>query len=177
MKDLTNQLGTYSYASEEEFLAGRPFSAVLQRGDPYAIFVEKNVGGFFQDDWQLKPNLSLSAGLRYDWQNNFGDINNFAPRLAFAYAPRRSREWVLRAGAGFFFERSGPGPVWDILRYDGQHLRRYVITDPRLLPPARGVWTGSRRVSPGWIRRSSFRTSCNSAPAWSGNWQKRRRWR
>jgi len=128
--DWSNQLGTFYFASLEDYSRNRPFSAVIQRGDPRTIFVEKNLGGFFQDEWQLRPAMSLAGGLRYDWQNFFGDRNNFAPRLALAYAPTRSRNMVIRAGAGFFFDRSGPAPVWDALRYNGARLRRYVITDP-----------------------------------------------
>ena len=126
--DKGNQFGTLSFASLQDYAAGRPFAAVVQRGDPKVIFVEKNLGGFFQDEWQLRPSLSLAGGFRYDWQNHFGDRNNFAPRLALAYAPGKQRKTVLRAGAGFFFERSGPGPIWDIRRFDGARLRRFVLT-------------------------------------------------
>lgn len=128
--DWSNQLGTFYFASLEDYSRQRPFSAVIQRGDPRTVFVEKNLGGFIQDEWQLKPQLSLAGGLRYDWQNFFRDKNNFAPRLALAYAPTRARNMVVRAGAGFFFDRSGPAPVWDVLRYNGARLRRYVISDP-----------------------------------------------
>jgi len=130
LRDQTNLAGTISYASLADLAAARPFATVLQRGDPKMIFIEKTIGGFVQDEWQLCSNLSLSAGLRYDWQNFFGDTNNFQPRLAIAFAPDRSRKWVLRAGAGYFYERSGPGPLWDILRYDGVRLRRYVFSGP-----------------------------------------------
>jgi hypothetical protein len=128
LRDETNQMGTLSFASLADFEARRPFAAVLQRGDPKAVFIEKNLGGFIQDEWQMRPNLSISGGLRYDWQNYFGDHNNVQPRLAIACAPHKSRRWVLRAGAGFFFERSGPGPLFDILRFNGFRLRRYVLS-------------------------------------------------
>jgi hypothetical protein len=127
LRDQTNQIGTLSFASLAEFQSSRPFAAVLQRGDPRVIFIEKNLGGFFQDEWQMRPNLSISGGFRYDWQNYFGDRNNIQPRVAVAYAPDRARRWVVRLGSGFFFERSGPGPIFDILRFNGLHLRRYVL--------------------------------------------------
>jgi len=128
LADRTNQAGSLSFASLADFAANRPFAAVIQRGDPRVIFFEKNLGAFFQDEWQLRPNISIAAGLRYDWQGYFGDNTNFAPRLAIAYAPRRSQKTVLRAGGGFFFDRSGPGPIWDVLRYNGSQLHRYVLT-------------------------------------------------
>ena len=129
--DRTNQIGTRSFGSLTDFTAARPYSILLQRGDPRTIFIEKNVGGFVQDDWQIRPGFSLSLGMRYDWQNYFGDANNIQPRFAIAWAPGRQRKWVIRAGAGIFYERSGPQPIWDKLRFDGVQLRRYLITPPQ----------------------------------------------
>jgi outer membrane receptor protein involved in Fe transport len=128
LSDRSNQIGTLLFATLEDYSGNRPFAAVLQRGDPRTVFIEKNIGGFFQDEWQVYPGLSLAAGLRYDWQNYFGDRGNFAPRLAAAWAPGKSRQTVIRAGAGFFFDRSGPGPIWDILRFNGIQLKRYVVS-------------------------------------------------
>jgi hypothetical protein len=45
---------------------------------------------------------------------------------------------VVRSGAGLFYDRSGPNPIQDILKYDGTTLLRYTITDPGYpspLPP------------------------------------------
>ncbi|MGH9659052.1 MAG: TonB-dependent receptor domain-containing protein, partial [Bryobacteraceae bacterium] len=151
LRDQTNRIGSLSYASLADFQAARPFAAVLQRGDPKLVFIEKNVGGFLQDEWQMRPNLSVSAGLRYDWQNYFGDANNVQPRLAIAYAPDKTRRWVLRTGAGFFFERSGPGPILDILRFNGARLRRYVLNGSSIPPDlvsfdGRGLPTSLHRL-------------------------------
>ena len=154
LRDQTNRIGTLSFASLADFEAARPFAAVLQRGDPKIVFIEKNLGGFFQDEWQVRPNLSISGGFRYDWQNYFGDRNNVQPRLAIAYAPDKSRRWVFRAGAGFFFERSGPGPIFDILRFNGSRLRRYVLSgasvpaDPDSFDGS-GFPTSIHRLEPG----------------------------
>lgn len=134
--DWSNQLGSFYFASLEDYRQNRPFSAIIQRGEPRTVLIERNLGGFWQDEWQLRPDFSLAAGLRYDWQNFFRDKNNFAPRLALAWAPSRSRNTVIRAGAGFFFDRSGPGPMWDVVRFDGVRLRRYLLSDPPASPDA-----------------------------------------
>ncbi|MBM3738957.1 MAG: TonB-dependent receptor [Acidobacteria bacterium] len=136
LSDRSNQTGTVWFATLADFAANRPFASAVQRGDPRTVFIEKNIGGFFQDEWQARPGLSVAAGVRYDWQGVFGDQNNAAPRLAVAWAPGKSRKTVVRTGAGFFFDRSGPGPVWDILRYDGIRLRRYVVSGPVPHDPA-----------------------------------------
>jgi hypothetical protein len=147
LSDRTNQIGSLFFGSLTAFEENRPFAAVLQRGDPRTIFIEKNVGGFLQDEWQIRPGVSLAVGARYDWQNYFGDNNNIAPRLAVAWAPGRSRKTVIRTGAGFFFDRSGPGPLWDVIRYNGVQLRRYVLSGG-LPPDLSGVPTSIHRLAP-----------------------------
>ena len=135
LSDRTNQLGTYTFSSLADYAALRPFSLVLQQGNPRTVFIEKVLGGFVQDEWLLRPNLTLSLGLRYDWQSAFHDKNNFSPRLGFAYAPGKSRKTVLRGGSGFFYDRTGPAAIWDLLRFNGQNLNRYVLTNPQFPQP------------------------------------------
>jgi hypothetical protein len=80
--DFTNQAGTYSFASIGDYSANRPFSYLVQRGQGHVTFLEKTVAGIFEDNIRLKPNLSVSVGVRYYWQNYFRDIaHNFAPRV------------------------------------------------------------------------------------------------
>jgi hypothetical protein len=128
--DQTNTSGTFYFSSLADYAANRPYSFVQQAGDGQTNFLEKVVGAFVQDEIRLQPNLTLDVGLRYDWQNYVHDTNNFGPRVSFAYAPDEQRHTVLRGGAGVFYDRTGPGPIQDLLRYDGQHLMRYVLVDP-----------------------------------------------
>ena len=130
LDDRSNTSGTFYFSSLADYTAGRPFSLIAQRGDGHVAFLEKVVGLFAQDEIRLRPNLSLDVGLRYDWQGYFHDDDNFAPRASFAYAPGESGRTVIRGGAGVFYDRTGPGPILDVLRYDGARLQRYVITDP-----------------------------------------------
>ncbi len=131
LRDLTNRLGTYSFSSLSTYNALRPFSLVLQQGNPHTVFIEKVLGGFVQDEWLARPNLTISLGLRYDWQNYFHDHNNFSPRIGFAYAPTQNRKTVVRGGIGFFYDRTGPAIIYDLLRYDGRNLNRYLLSDPQ----------------------------------------------
>ena len=41
---------------------------------------------FFQDDWKANKNLTLSGGIRWESQNHIADHDDWAPRVAFAYA-------------------------------------------------------------------------------------------
>jgi hypothetical protein len=130
LDDYTNFGGTYTFSTLQDYEQNRPFSFVQQRGNGHVVFWEKVIGGFIMDEFRLRPNLQVTAGLRYDWQNYFHDNNNVAPRFSFAYAPGTKRNLVIRGGAGLFYDRTGPGPIFDLLRYDGKQLLKYVITDP-----------------------------------------------
>lgn len=135
-----NFYGAYRFNSLASFgrsLSGTPLP---QAGDRYVqafsgtgqapISVNPNyveVAGFAQDEWRIRPSLTLSLGLRYDVQVMTEaalynpapslaaagintsyiptDGNNFAPRLGVAWSPLRSGRLVVRAGYGLYFPR------------------------------------------------------------------------
>jgi hypothetical protein len=130
LDDHTNQGGTYYFSTLQDYELRRPYSFIQQQGDGHIVFVETVVGGFAQGDYRLRPNLTLSLGLRYDWQNYFHDNNNFSPRLALAWSPGKNRKTVLRAGGGIFYDRTGNGPIFDLERYNGVRLRQIVLSNP-----------------------------------------------
>ena len=63
-------------------------------------------GFFAQDQWRVTPKLSLTAGLRYDFESYPSTYivntphNGWQPRVGFAYAP--SKRTVVRGGVGLF---------------------------------------------------------------------------
>jgi hypothetical protein len=129
--DLTKQAGIYSFASLADYQASHPFSYLAQAGQAHVDFWEKTVAGVFEDTLRLKPNFSITAGVRYYWQNYFHDIkHNFAPRVSFAYSPTKKGGTVVRGGAGFFFDRTGPAPIADLLHFNGVLLKRFILENP-----------------------------------------------
>ena len=71
------------------------------------------LGGFFQDDWRVRNNLTLNLGLRYDveiikdipdWPAPT-DKNNVDPRLGFAWDPKGDQKWAVRGGFGGFTQQ------------------------------------------------------------------------
>jgi hypothetical protein len=79
---------------------------------------------FFQDDWKANRNLTLSAGVRWESQNHIADHDDWAPRLAFAYAldghkDKKQAKTVLRAGYGIFYDRFAIADLLSTERYNG----------------------------------------------------------
>lgn len=129
--DWTNQAGTYSFDGLDAYTAARPFSYLVQSGEGHVTFLEKTVAGIFEDNLRVRKNFSVSAGVRYYWQNYFHDVaHNFAPRFSFAWSPTDKSKSVIRGGAGFFFDRTGPGPISDLLHFNGVRLKRYIVDAP-----------------------------------------------
>jgi hypothetical protein len=65
--------------------------------------VKETLGSaFFQDNWMVRPNLTLNLGLRYEAQSLTDDRNNWSPRVGFAWQP-----WgvgpVFRGGYGIYY--------------------------------------------------------------------------
>lgn len=149
LDDNTNTLGTYTFSTLADYQQSHPFSLLRQSGDTHLVFVEEVLGGFFQDEFRVLPNLQISTGVRYDWQNYFHDDNNFSPRVSLAYAPGKARKTVIRGGGGFFYDRSGPGVISDLLRYNGTHLLQYLIPDPLFPDPFAVGPTNVVRLEPG----------------------------
>jgi Carboxypeptidase regulatory-like domain len=129
--DFTNQAGTYTFDSLAAYQNAQASTYLVQRGQGHVVFLERTVAGFIEDNLRVKPNFSLTFGVRYYFQNYFhDDVNNFAPRAAFAYAPSTNSKTVIRGGSGVFFDRSGPRPIADLLHFDGVHLQRFIVTNP-----------------------------------------------
>ncbi len=68
-------------------LGGGPTQFSIAGGNPEAEVKQTDVSFYFQDEWKVRPNLTLSPGLRYENQNNISSPYNFAPRIAFAWSP------------------------------------------------------------------------------------------
>jgi Carboxypeptidase regulatory-like domain len=126
--DFTYQQGAYTFADINAYNALQPSGFRVQTGNGHLVFWERIVSGFIEDSVRIKPNFSVTLGLRYYFQNYFNnDPNNFAPRFAFAYAPTPQSKTVFRGGAGVFYDRSGNRAIADLLHYDGTTLLRQFL--------------------------------------------------
>ncbi len=64
--------------SIEELLLGKADNANRAFGDTHRHLVQNSVGFYVQDDWKIKPRLTLTYGLRYDIFGNLRDRENVA---------------------------------------------------------------------------------------------------
>jgi Carboxypeptidase regulatory-like domain/TonB dependent receptor-like, beta-barrel len=91
------------------------FTTVL--GNPGAAYKSNFYDFFVQDSWQLRPNLLMIYGVRYDYyqaptapanapfiynQSFHNPGNNWAPRLGFAWS--MDPKTVLRVSSGIFYD-------------------------------------------------------------------------
>jgi len=78
-------------------------------GTPATSVNVTDVGLFFQDDWRVRQNLTISYGLRFETQNNLANKADWAPRLGFAWgiggSAKNPPKTVLRGGFGIFYDR------------------------------------------------------------------------
>jgi outer membrane receptor protein involved in Fe transport len=103
--DLEDASGTFTFSSAADFLANTP-SRFRQNFQTESKQQNTYFGLFVQDEWRLKPNLTMSYGLRYENESIVRDRNNFGPRFALAYDPFKTGKTVIRAGAGIFYNRA-----------------------------------------------------------------------
>ncbi len=132
------QLG-YSPARIRQ-LGGGVSQFSISGGAPLQGITQYDEGIFFQDDWRVKPNLTLSLGLRYELQNNISDWRDIAPRIGIAWSPDshggKPGKTVIRAGSGIFYDRVGYSLTLAALRFNGVNEQRYVINCARAGSPS-----------------------------------------
>lgn len=152
----SNFAGTFTFTSLDQYrntilhLPGAgPTQFSIAGGNPNAEVRRTDVGLFAQDDWRLRPDLTVSIGLRYETQTNISDHADWAPRLGFAYSPgangSNKPKTVFRGGFGIFYDRFSEGLTLQTLRFNGINQQQFVVTDPAILDQA--VFTADGGVS------------------------------
>jgi hypothetical protein len=95
---------------------------------------ETDIGLYAEDDWKVKPNLTLSAGIRYEAQNIINSNHDFAPRVSFAWGiPRKggkSAVTVVRGGYGIFYDRFTLTNYLNTLQLNGTTWQKSTFINP-----------------------------------------------
>jgi hypothetical protein len=104
-------------------------SEIPALGFPHGFIKNTRFHWYLGDTWRLSQRLTLNLGLRYVYESgvnnpdiakpalldsflaglsrfNRRDTNNFAPQMGVAWDPTGSGKWVIRAGAGLFYDPS-----------------------------------------------------------------------
>lgn len=136
---LTEQLLASGLSSQQVTAMGYgPTKYTVNAGNPNIGLNQTDIGPFVQDDWRVKSNLTLSFGLRWEWQTNISDHTDFAPRFGFAWSPDAKRgtgraKTVIRGGWGMFYDRFSIANVETASRYlQSNPLQTYTLDNPAI---------------------------------------------
>ncbi len=107
----------------------------ITAGSPGAQVTYFDAGLYLQDDFHLRPNITLSDGLRFESQNNVSDHADVAPRLGFAWglgakAKNAAPKIVLRAGFGIFYDRFTYSLALQQQRLNGTTQQQFLVSNP-----------------------------------------------
>jgi hypothetical protein len=135
--------GSFSFSSLADYVSALNGNGALPNklnyttGTPAARANVFDAALFFQDDWKANKNLTISGGVRWESQNHISDHNDWAPRVAFAYAldghkDSKQAKTVLRGGYGIFYDRFTTGYLLPVERFGfGPDTQKQVsISDP-----------------------------------------------
>jgi hypothetical protein len=108
----------------------------LVSGQPLSDVSMLDVGLYAEDEWRIRPNMSLAAGLRYETQTGIPYQGDWAPRVSFSWGMGRGKapKTVVRAGYGIFYDRFSYNYVLQADRYDGTTQQQYVVANPNFYP-------------------------------------------
>ena len=143
--EAVNAAGTFQFADLAAYEAGRPTQFTQRLGDPTVSYSQYQLGWYFQDDYRVRKDLTLSFGLRQELQTNLADKVNLAPRLGFVWSPRKNGSITLRGGVGIFYDWFGSQTFEQTLRLDGQRQRDLIVTNPGYPDPFSG---GTSQILP-----------------------------
>jgi hypothetical protein len=133
---------TASGASQFSIIQGSPIASV-------ALF---DAGLYVQDDWRVRPNITLSYGLRFETQDLIHDHADLAPRLGIAWGIGKGRnstpKMVLRAGFGMFYDRFNDNLILQAERLNGVTQQQFILNSPNFFPllPTPAMLAGAQSI-------------------------------
>jgi hypothetical protein len=115
-----------------------------------------------QDDIRARKNLTVSAGLRQEYQSQIGGLN-IAPRGGITWSPLKSGKTTIRAGGGVFFDWLDAQTYEQAVQLDGTHQQIETVMQPgypnfRVGDHAEALPAGRVQFSPNLVQPRLFET-------------------
>ena len=134
----SNFNGTYTFSSLSAYQSNAPSQYSITTGLPLARVALIDAGLYGEDEWRLRPNMSLSYGLRFETQSHISDHADLAPRVSFSWGVGRGKnppKTVLRAGWGIFYDRFAYDLALQAERLNGTTQQQAVVSSPNFFSP------------------------------------------
>jgi hypothetical protein len=127
--ELRNSGGTFTFASLDAYDAGMPTTYSRNAGDPRVAISQAQLGLYVQDDIRARKDLTVSAGLRHEYQSLVGGFN-LAPRGGITWSPFKSGKTTIRTGGGVFFDWFDAQTYEQAVQLDGTHQQIETVMQP-----------------------------------------------
>lgn len=147
----------------ENFRWGAPTRFTITLGNLYRGFRSWEHAFYLQDSIRLRPNLSLTLGMRYELLtvptevNNLtelgyrADANNWGPLVAFAWNPGKGST-TIRSGYMISYGHIFPA-TYQQARFNPPSVQTITVQNPSFINPLRGI-----EIKPGEVRRNELST-------------------
>jgi hypothetical protein len=127
--ELRNSGGTFTFASLDAYNASMPTTYSRNSGDPNVTISQTQLGLYVQDDIRARKDLTISAGLRQEYQSLIGGFN-LAPRGGVTWSPFKSGKTTIRTGGGVFFDWLDAQTYEQGVQLDGTHQQIETVMQP-----------------------------------------------
>src|SRR3984957_7020160 len=114
---------------------GVPTTYNVTQGIPLVPFTQWRVALFAQEQWSVRPNLSLALGLRYALQTSPASYGNLVPRVGLAWSPDRKQRWVIHLRGGLFSSPIMPDVTTEAYRLNGSRQTQQLLYSPSFTQP------------------------------------------
>ena len=167
--------GIFTFPSIDDLVLGRPSRYELTQGSDFLPLHNNIFGIFAQTDWRATPDLTLSLGLRWDYENGkvvelvpgerfvlggdilpgegaeddamSSDYNNFGPRIGFVWTPGGDPTHAVYGGTGIYHDQLILNTFQSTL-LSPPRQRRFRVDNPGFPDPVgEAGFVGPQRVS------------------------------
>ena len=128
--DIRNAGGTFTFDDLAAYENGTATTYTRRVGDPLVSYSQNQAAWFVQDDYRVRKDMTVSFGLRHEWQEHVDSFWNLSPRAGFVWSPFKNGKTTFRGGAGIFYNWMDASVYEETLQVDGKRLQDVVVRSP-----------------------------------------------